>query len=111
MARIAAATTHYSVLEVEQNATDEVIKRARRAKSLLVHPDKVGPGVAGASEAFQKVTLVRALTRVCFTQLEQNRLVRPAYLASTIRNAIMEPDYCLLHLGLFNQQSLSAGPS
>ena len=56
--RILAATCHYQVLEVGSNATEETIKRARRMKSLLVHPDKVGPDVAGANDAFGKVTLV-----------------------------------------------------
>ena len=57
--RILAAKSHYAVLEVGSSATEDIIKRARRSKSLMVHPDKVGSDVAGAADAFGKVTLVR----------------------------------------------------
>ena len=56
--RILSAKSHYTVLEVDSKATEEAIKKARRMKSLLVHPDKVGPDVLGANDAFGKVTLV-----------------------------------------------------
>ena len=56
--RILSAKSHYTVLEVDSKATEDAIKKARRMKSLLVHPDKVGPDVKGANEAFGKVTLV-----------------------------------------------------
>ena len=53
--RILSTSCHYSVLEVDTTAEEEVIRRAKRTKSLLVHPDKVG-NIAGASDAFGKVT-------------------------------------------------------
>lgn len=56
--RILAAKSHYAVLEVDSSAKEDTIKRARRMKSLVVHPDKVGPDVIGANEAFMKVTQV-----------------------------------------------------
>lgn len=54
VSRILAAKTHYAVLEVEHSADDETIKRAKKMKSLLVHPDKAG-NLAGAADAFGKV--------------------------------------------------------
>lgn len=54
--RILAATTHYSVLEVETTAGEDSIRKARRNKSLVVHPDKTD--VAGARDAFDRVTNV-----------------------------------------------------
>lgn len=62
--RILAATSHYSVLEVEPTAGEETIRRARRSKSLLVHPDKVGD-LPGARDAFDRVTNVSWLVCVC----------------------------------------------
>ena len=53
--RILSTSCHYTVLEVDTTAEEEVIRRAKRTKSLLVHPDKVGD-LAGASHAFGKVT-------------------------------------------------------
>ncbi len=54
--RILAATTHYSVLEVETTAGEDSIRKARRNKSLVVHPDKTD--IAGARDAFDRVTNV-----------------------------------------------------
>ena len=54
--RILAATSHYSVLEVETTAGEDSIRKARRNKSLVVHPDKTD--VAGARDAFDRVTNV-----------------------------------------------------
>lgn len=69
--RILAATCHYNVLEVDSGATEDTIKRARRMKSLLVHPDKVGSDVAGANDAFGKVTLVS----FCCTATDKSELL------------------------------------
>lgn len=52
--RILAAKTHYAVLEVEHSADEDTVKRAKKTKSLLVHPDKAG-NLAGAGDAFGKV--------------------------------------------------------
>ena len=52
------------MLEVETTAGEEVIRRAKRLKSLVVHPDKVG-NLAGASDAFGKVTDVSHLLGSC----------------------------------------------
>ncbi|KAA6423225.1 MAG: hypothetical protein FRX49_07212, partial [Trebouxia sp. A1-2] len=52
--RILAATSHYSVLEVETTAGEDSIRKARRNKSLVVHPDKTD--IAGARDAFDRVT-------------------------------------------------------
>ena len=54
VSRILAAKTHYAVLELERTADEETIKRAKKMKSLLVHPDKAGD-LAGAADAFGKV--------------------------------------------------------
>ena len=53
--RIKSPASHYLVLEVDTSAEEDVIRRAKRTKSLLVHPDKVG-GLAGSSDAFGRVT-------------------------------------------------------
>lgn len=57
--RILAAKTHYAVLEVDHNADEDTVKRAKKMKSLLVHPDKAG-NLTGAGDAFGKVIDVSA---------------------------------------------------
>eukprot|EP01024_Parvocaulis_polyphysoides_P024476 TRINITY_DN2242_c1_g1_i2.p1 TRINITY_DN2242_c1_g1~~TRINITY_DN2242_c1_g1_i2.p1 ORF type:complete len:427 (-),score=17.07 TRINITY_DN2242_c1_g1_i2:301-1581(-) len=53
--RVLSCGDYYSVLEVERNADEGCIKKAKRVKSLSTHPDKLGD-IAGAKEAFQRVT-------------------------------------------------------
>ncbi len=48
----------YEVLEIPRDADEEALRRAKRAKSLATHPDKLG-GATGAKEAFQRGTEVR----------------------------------------------------
>ena len=67
--RILSAKTHYAVLEVETNADEESVKRAKKMKSLLVHPDKAG-NLAGAGDAFGKVIDVST----CMTIIRHNTL-------------------------------------
>ena len=58
--RVLEAATHYEVLEVARDAERAAVKAAWRAKSLLTHPDKVGPHAEGANEAVSAVKNVRA---------------------------------------------------
>lgn len=44
------------MLEVETTAGEDSIRKARRNKSLVVHPDKTD--IAGARDAFDRVTSV-----------------------------------------------------
>ena len=57
MARVLGSKDLYEVLEVPRDADEEVLRKAKRAKSLATHPDKLG-GAVGAKEAFQRVTEV-----------------------------------------------------
>ena len=54
LATILAATNHYQVLGVDQCASEEAIRRARRSLTLLAHPDKAG-NIPGAPQACQRV--------------------------------------------------------
>ena len=57
--RILDSTCHYAVLGVPPEADRAVIAAARKAKSLLVHPDRQGGGsTAGSHEAQQRVNQV-----------------------------------------------------
>lgn len=51
--------THYAVLEVDHDVDADTVKRAKKMKSLLVHPDKAGD-LTGAGDAFGKVIDVSA---------------------------------------------------
>ena len=68
--RILSAKTHYAVLEVDHDADEDTVKRAKKMKSLLVHPDKAG-ALAGAGDAFGKVIDVSGsvLTDTCLGTL------------------------------------------
>ncbi len=57
VARVLAARDLYEVLEVARDADCDAIRRAKRAKSLATHPDKLGAAV-GAPDAFRRVTEV-----------------------------------------------------
>ena len=59
MLRVLRCKDYYEVLGVPRDADDEAIRRAKRAKALATHPDKVGADAPGAKEAFQRVTSVR----------------------------------------------------
>lgn len=54
VARVLAAVDWYEVLEVPRDVDAEGLRKAKNAKSLMTHPDKLGEAV-GAKEAFQKV--------------------------------------------------------
>ncbi|KAG1651665.1 hypothetical protein FOA52_011854, partial [Chlamydomonas sp. UWO 241] len=56
VARVLGALDFYEVLEVPRGADDETVRKAKRAKSLATHPDKLGGTAVGAKEAFQRVT-------------------------------------------------------
>lgn len=63
VARVLSCTDYYQVLEVERTADEATIRRAKRSKALLVHPDKLAAEASiGATEAFHRVTEVRAST-------------------------------------------------
>lgn len=57
--RILDCTCHYAVLGVPPEADKPAIAAARKAKSLMVHPDRQGGGsTAGSHEAQQRVNQV-----------------------------------------------------
>ena len=81
--RILDSTCHYAVLGVPPEADRAVITAARKAKSLLVHPDRQGGGsTAGSHEAQQRVNqvgffIVKACTKHQFwTDLARHLLGR-----------------------------------
>ena len=63
MARVLGAVDLWEVLEVPRAPALDVLKKAKRTKSLLVHPDKLPQGTAGAPQAFVRVTQVGAPTQ------------------------------------------------
>jgi DnaJ domain len=69
VARVLSCTDYYEVLEVERTADEGAIRRAKRSKALLVHPDKLpGDASIGAAEAFHRITEVCSRD-VCFIVL------------------------------------------
>eukprot|EP00884_Botryococcus_braunii_P014615 jgi/Botrbrau1/23154/Bobra.0041s0006.2 len=57
VARVLSCTDYYEVLEVERTADEGAVRRAKRSKALLVHPDKLtGNAAIGAAEAFHRIT-------------------------------------------------------
>ena len=59
VARVLGAADLWQVLEVPRSPALEALKKAKRTKSLLVHPDKLPPATVGAPQAFVRVTQVR----------------------------------------------------
>jgi hypothetical protein len=60
VARILGASDFYEVLEVDRAVDEAAVRKAKRVKVLLVHPDKLaGDAAIGAAEAFHRVTEVR----------------------------------------------------
>lgn len=55
VARVLSAHDLYEVLELARSADEEGVRKAKRAKALATHPDKLG-GAVGAKEAFQRVS-------------------------------------------------------
>lgn len=51
---ILSATNHYQVLGVDQGASEETLRQAKRSLTLITHPDKVG-NAPGAPQACQRV--------------------------------------------------------
>lgn len=58
VARVLGAQDLWEVLEVPRAPAEDVLKKAKRTKSLAVHPDKLPPATAGAPQAFVRVTQV-----------------------------------------------------
>ena len=58
VARVLSASDLYAVLELSQGADDAAVRKARHAKMLAVHPDKLPPGTPGSEQAFQRVQQV-----------------------------------------------------
>ncbi|KAK9792502.1 hypothetical protein WJX73_001852 [Symbiochloris irregularis] len=56
VARVLGAADLWQVLEVPRSPALDVLKKAKRTKSLAVHPDKLPPATAGAPQAFVRVT-------------------------------------------------------
>lgn len=54
VASILRATNHYEVLGVEESASDDTLRKAKRKLSLMTHPDKAG-NAPGAPDACQRV--------------------------------------------------------
>ena len=64
--RILDSTCHYDVLGVPPEADRPAITAARKAKSLMVHPDRQGGGsTAGSHEAQQRVNQVGLPCEAC----------------------------------------------
>ena len=55
--RVLEAEDFYEVLGVPRDADVEILKKAKREKSLATHPDKLAQAV-GSNEAFARVTEV-----------------------------------------------------
>ena len=58
VARVLAAPDLYAVLELDAAADEAAVRKARHAKMLAVHPDKLPPGTPGSEQAFQRVQQV-----------------------------------------------------
>ena len=58
VARVLSAPDLYAVLELSQAADEAAVRKARHAKMLAVHPDKLPPGTPGSEQAFQRVQQV-----------------------------------------------------
>jgi hypothetical protein len=54
LAPILSATNYYQVLGVDQGASEETLRQAKRSLTLITHPDKVG-NAPGAPQACQRV--------------------------------------------------------
>ena len=70
----------WQVLEVSRSPALDALKKAKRTKSLLVHPDKLPPTAVGAPQAFVRVTQVCVTVRGMSDMLSEHGQASPGVL-------------------------------